>query len=348
MANLTQELRVVTYALITILLIGGGVTGCLPIPTASTPTPTFTPDVISYTVQVTGQGTGEGIPYAQIRLDLAGIAPLRATADTDGFARICVPISHLGEPAKLTVTATDYVACIRHIDLLKDLPEVVPLETEGDEPQPEPPPPDDTDDPAPEGHSEATPTAPSEPSTSATATLGASIFVCPDADSQVGGGVSAGEQVEVLGRSAVGNWFYIRDGQGVEGFVYAPRFNWQGDYESLPVVEPKTLCMPDTPAPPTQETNYDPLTMDLWENPGTGQCSDGGVWDKSIYICGHGGDGNYTYYWNGEKVGGPTSDSLSFNVHSVDAAIIGIGKVVSGDGQVVEQELYVRVPDCAK
>jgi len=175
----------------------------------------------------------------------------------------------------------------------------------------------------------------------ATANIGSSIYAAPASNSQVLGGISAGEQVPVLGRSAVGEWFYVRDDQGVEGFVYAPRFDWPGDYESLPVV-PSGIPKPSTYTPPPGPP-YPALEMDLWDI--SGRCS-GSTWYKSIYIQGHGGNGIYTYYWNGEKVAGPTSESYSFEVHSTGGAIIRTGKVVSGDGQEVERNLYVRKPDC--
>ncbi|HUW13020.1 MAG TPA: SH3 domain-containing protein, partial [Anaerolineae bacterium] len=177
----------------------------------------------------------------------------------------------------------------------------------------------------------------------ATAIQGASIYAAPASNSQVLGGISAGERVPVLGRSAYGRWFYVRDDQGVEGFVYAPRFDWPGDYKSLPVV-PSGVPVPATRTPPP-EPSYPALEMDLWDL--SGRCS-GGKWYKSVYFQGHGGNGVYTYYWNGERVAGPTSEDYSFEVESTDGAHIGTGKVVSGDGQVVERDLYIRAPDCAR
>jgi outer membrane protein assembly factor BamD (BamD/ComL family) len=178
----------------------------------------------------------------------------------------------------------------------------------------------------------------------ATAIQGASIFAAPAANSQVLGGISAGEHVPVLGRSAHGRWFYVRGDRGVEGFVYAPRFDWSGDYESLPVIAPSVTPVPATFTPPP-EPPYPALEMDLWDL--SGRCS-GGKWYKSVYVQGHGGNGVYTYYWNGEKVAGPTGESYTFEVQSIGGAMIGTGKVASGDGQVVERKLYIRAPDCAK
>jgi len=342
--KLTHRLRPVTYLTLSILLIGSQNLGCGPF------NDTPSPNDINYTVQVQAAGSGEDIQNANVRLDLAGKAPLRTNTDVDGFARICIDDSCAGQPARLTVTAPGYADYVLEIDVLEGLPAFIQLQKQGTlaatptkatsiSPSPTVSTPSPSATPVP---------IVCEPYCTATAKQDAGIFGEPNAESEKLGGVVEGEQVCVLGRSAIGRWLYIRDNQVVKGFVYAPWFNWQGDYESLPVIETTTPSAHNSPTPPVVKTYCPPLTMSLWENPGTGQCSDGGVWDKSIYICGHGGDGNYTYYWNGEIVGGPTSDNLSFNVHSVDAAIIGIGKVVSGDGQVVEQELYVHVPDCAK
>jgi hypothetical protein len=175
----------------------------------------------------------------------------------------------------------------------------------------------------------------------ATANIGASIYAAPASNSQVLGGISAGERVPVLGRSVVGEWFYVRDDQGVEGFVYAPRFDWPGDYESLPVV-PSGKPEPGPYTPPSGPP-YPALEMDLWDI--SGRCS-AGKWYKTVYIQGHGGNGVYTYYWNGKKVAGPTSEDYSFEVESTGGAMIGTGKVVSGDGQEIERKLYIRPPDC--
>ena len=172
---------------------------------------------------------------------------------------------------------------------------------------------------------------------------GSGIFAAPDANSQELGAVAVGEQVSVLARSAFGQWFYVWNDEVVKGFVYAPRFEWTGDYESLPVISDVTPA----PVPPLAGPPYASLEMDLWDV-GAGWCS-GGMWYKQVYIRGQGGNGVYTYYWNGEKVAGPlANEGYTFEVHSVDGAIIGTGKVVSGDGQEVVMALYIREPDCAQ
>ncbi|MFQ6101745.1 MAG: SH3 domain-containing protein [Anaerolineae bacterium] len=156
------------------------------------------------------------------------------------------------------------------------------------------------------------PTLTSTPDNVATAIQGASIFAAPcAADSQQLGGVSAGEQVTVLGRSEHGSWFYIRDDQSVEGFVYAPRFEWAGDYESLPIVPSSVTCPTATATPTIPPT---PLELELW--PLDGYCA-AGVSHRNVYMGARGDNGVFTYYWNDELKCGPlTNESCTFVVYS--------------------------------
>ncbi|MBN1815388.1 MAG: protein kinase [Anaerolineae bacterium] len=183
-----------------------------------------------------------------------------------------------------------------------------------------------------------TPTPISDTEATVSHPQGASIFAAPASSAQVLGSVSAGEIVEILGRSAYGNWFYVRNVRGVEGFAYRDRFKWSGHFESLPVKVP-----PSAPEPVVTEPEG-PLTMDLWDLP-DGWCS-GGMWYKRVYIAGHGGDGAYTYYWRGERLAGPLSEGYTFEVHSTGGALIGTGRVDSGAGQTVERDLYISPPSC--
>jgi len=196
-----------------------------------------------------------------------------------------------------------------------------------------------TPGPTPTPSSAPTPT----PDNVATARQGASIYAAPSSSSQVLGGVAAGEQVLILGRSASGDWFYVQDDAEVEGFTYAPRYEWGGDFESLPI-QPYTPVAAPTVAPPVVGPSP-PLTVDLWHLPWTAECEAG--WTMSVFIEGHGGNGVYTYYWNDEKVCGPLANSsCTFQVHSGSGAIAGEGAVVSGDGQRAEKELYIPPPNC--
>jgi hypothetical protein len=142
----------------------------------------------------------------------------------------------------------------------------------------------------------------------------------------------------VIGRSPAtyGEWFYVRNDEGVEGYSHSPRFDWAGDFDTLPEVAP-------TAAPVTRSPSN--LTLDIWDLPSTARCV-GGNWYKSIFMEARGGNGFYTYYWNDAWVGGPTSGSITFEVHGI-GAIIGNYRVVSGDGQVLADSFYVSGVECA-
>jgi hypothetical protein len=87
------------------------------------------------------------------------------------------------------------------------------------------------------------------------------------------------------------------------------------------------------------------LTLNLYPLPGT-RCETTAKY-RTVFIEGVGGNGRYTYYWNNQRVGGPIANGFAFEVSSSDgSAVIGIGKVVSGDGQVVEMELFVGDFSC--
>lgn len=327
---------------------------------------------LQYTVHVQDRITGSDVSRATVTVFIAGgAAPVSDITEDRGFARIPIDNSYKGQPATLVVEATGYKRCTRDINLTKDnLPEAVLLEP-ANVPLDNSSPPEDTHEPTsttavptatpepvptsaePTPTPEPTPTDTSPPTSipvpkdMAIAIESAGIFAAPDASSQLLGGVSEGEQVVVLGRSAYGEWFYIRDDQGVEGFVYAPRFDWSGDYESLPMRK-STVPLPNPSSTPTTAVSIRPLEMDLWQLPGTGRC-EGVGWYMSVYIQGRGGDGVYTYYWNEQKLAGPLSgESYSFELFSIEGAIVGTGKVVSGDGQAAEKGLYIPAPDCAQ
>jgi tetratricopeptide (TPR) repeat protein len=193
----------------------------------------------------------------------------------------------------------------------------------------------------------ATPTPTEAPPDLATAVQSSSIFEAPSATSRELAVIGVGETVAVLGRSASGGWFYVRDEQGVQGYAYAPRFEWPGDWESLPIQDAAGVPVSVTPSPgPASEGSYPPLTMDFWQLDGTVRCMES-VWYQSVWIRGQGGNGVYTYYRDGQLLAGPlTNEGYSFEVSSASGAIILKGRVVSGDGQAVEMDLYVPEPDC--
>ena len=75
-------------------------------------------------------------------------------------------------------------------------------------------------------------------------------------------------------------------------------------------------------------------------------CTPGG-WVATIFVEGHGGDCQYTYAWEGQVKGGPTSQSMTFQVKSAgwDTAIVGEASVTSA-GKIAKVELHVPHPEC--
>lgn len=200
----------------------------------------------------------------------------------------------------------------------------------------------------------ATPTETVTPEPSATVTvdvmttqalLSSSLFASPDANGQEVTFVGVGEEVQILGRSQYGDWLYVRTADYEEGFVYGPRFDWTGDYNTLQIVK-TSATVTNTPVAASCAGGGCPtLTMDIYDLPSP-RCAQGKI--RTIYIQGQGGNEIYTYYWNGGIVAGPLTDTgFGFDVTSPDgSAVIGRGKVVSGDGQTVEKELFVSNFSC--
>ncbi|MCB9008419.1 MAG: protein kinase [Ardenticatenaceae bacterium] len=195
----------------------------------------------------------------------------------------------------------------------------------------------------------ATTAATESESSPATALLSSSLYANPDSNSQEITFISVGEIVTVLGRSEIGDWFYVQNEAGQEGFVYGPRLEWAGDFEALTIVTGTAVSNSHSTSPASTNScagsACPALTMVLYPLPGT-RCTTSMKY-RTIYIQGDGGNNQYTYYWNGQKVGGPIADGFAFEVSSSDgSAVIGIGKVVSGDGQTAEVELFVSDFNC--
>ncbi|VAW43144.1 hypothetical protein MNBD_CHLOROFLEXI01-2830, partial [hydrothermal vent metagenome] len=180
---------------------------------------------------------------------------------------------------------------------------------------------------------------------SATALLSSSLFNTPSVDSQEITFIGVDEVVSVLGRSKTGDWFYVQTEDGQEGFVYGPRLAWSGNFEALQVVTTTAVSSSNPPANSCSGSACPTLTINLYPLPGT-RCEETMKY-RTVFIQGEGGDGHYTYYWNGQKVAGPMADGFGFEVSSPDgSAVIGTGKVVSGDGQIAELELFVSDFNC--
>ncbi len=177
----------------------------------------------------------------------------------------------------------------------------------------------------------------------ATALLPSSIFALPDTSATERAILETGDEVTVLGRSLTGNWFYVLNQEAVAGFVFGERLAWTGDFDALPQV----------PAAANNEAAQENcagsacprLRLDLYPLPGY-RC-EGGVSYRTVYMHGQGGNGRYTYYWNNKKMAGPLSEGFGFEVNNLAGdPVIGMGKVVSGDGQTAEKELFVSDFGC--
>lgn len=104
----------------------------------------------------------------------------------------------------------------------------------------------------------------------------------------------------------------------------------------------QTVTLPSPVQPATCAGG--PLQFDAW--PVTTACTPGG-WVATIFVQGHGGDCQYTYGWEGQVRGGPTPQSMTFEVHSAGwhTAIVGQA-FASSAGQTVKRGLFIPHPVC--
>ncbi|MCA9918049.1 MAG: protein kinase [Anaerolineales bacterium] len=181
----------------------------------------------------------------------------------------------------------------------------------------------------------------------ATALLSSSLYASPSSDAPEITFINVGESITVLGRSEFGEWFYVQTATEQQGFVYGPRLEWDGDFAALPIVSETAVASPTTNSSNNSCTGgiCPTLTLNLYPLPGT-RCELNAKY-RTVFIEGVGGNGQYSYYWNNQRVGGPIENGFAFEVSSTDGSpVIGIGKVISGDGQIIEMELYVSNFSC--
>ncbi|MBL1129695.1 MAG: serine/threonine protein kinase [Chloroflexi bacterium] len=203
----------------------------------------------------------------------------------------------------------------------------------------------------------AVPAQPATPTTQATTTpvavahLASSLFTEPDANAPEITFIGIGETVVVMGRSENGEWLFVENSEGAQGFVHAPRLDWAGQTDTLPVIETVVTTIPLSALSPTPTMTCQPggcplLSLDIYPI-NTPRCENN-IYYRTVFMLGHGGNGRYTYYWNGQKMAGPLlNNGFGFEVSSPDQSpVIGIGKIVSGDGQAVEKELFVSDFGC--
>ncbi len=117
------------------------------------------------------------------------------------------------------------------------------------------------------------------------------------------------------------------------------RLGWKQVGATGPVAGPTPI-----PATPPVVTAGGPLRLDAWP---VGSYCTGGGWVAQIFVEGYGGDGIYTYSWEGQVKGGPTPSSMVFEVKSASRGIGIVGEAaVTSAGQTAEVELFVAAPKC--
>lgn len=175
----------------------------------------------------------------------------------------------------------------------------------------------------------------------ATITQNASIFSAPDAGAAEVAVLEPDAVVWINGRSESGNWLYIADSEGNEGFVSTEFINWDGSIEGLTIRD-----RVETQAPPstsTQGPTSGNLTIDLFPL-GNAVCNDDGSWTQQVFIEGQGGTGEYTYLWDNTNLGTFTSAGMTFNVSSGGASVTVNGTVISGSLRASDQ-IFIN-PNC--
>ena len=169
------------------------------------------------------------------------------------------------------------------------------------------------------------------PGAYSTAIKQAGIFRQPYADpnllsaeSNLLGGVQVGESVRVIGQAVEPwpNWLYIhRDRENLEGFVWAPFFEWNS-------LEIGNLL-------------YAPF------------CASDGAKMAGFEIQMKGGNGYYTFLWEDQVVGvleWKETESYFVSWPLGESSKVGTLQVASGDGQHVnatKDEIYLTEPSCS-
>jgi serine/threonine protein kinase len=212
-------------------------------------------------------------------------------------------------------------------------------------PTPTPPPPTATSTathtPVPE------PTA--TPAPQAIARLSSSVFRGPTAQTEELAVVDIGAKVEILGRAdetKYGRWLYVRTGKDIMGFVYEPRFDYEVDWESLPLHEAQGVEVPP-PASARLKVTPGPLQIvHVW--PG-GTCNADGGWTAYFEVKISGGNGtSYAIFWDQQEVRytiKPEERDIAVFERPADRNLI-LGTVwVESGGERVGQEISAKKPD---
>jgi hypothetical protein len=70
-----------------------------------------------YQVHVQSSTHGDALVYAEVRIELGGLPPLRAVTDADGIARFILEPQFVGKPGRLVIQAAHYATVMLNIDL---------------------------------------------------------------------------------------------------------------------------------------------------------------------------------------------------------------------------------------
>ncbi len=194
----------------------------------------------------------------------------------------------------------------------------------------------------------ATPVPASTEAPRAVAHAAAGVFAAPNSTASLIGNVQSGHAATIIGRTSVGNWFYLQTDEGVRGFAYQPLFDWSGDFQSLPVVAAPTVVVQPTPAPLVQNTpSSDFIGIDFYPIPGdaNGHCSPAPGY--TLQINGLGELTPFEYYIDGALIyKGSGVFGYEYRYPGVQPNVQVIGMVKARDGRSVEQRLFLRRPNC--
>ncbi len=169
-------------------------------------------------------------------------------------------------------------------------------------------------------------------------TENANIYPAPDRNREPLAVLEEGTTVWINGRSETGNWLYITDIEGNEGFVDLDLIQWEGNIDGLTVKEEVALS-----APPPGTTSGD-LKINLYPLEDDLICNEDGSWTQKVYIGGEGGSGKYTYYWGNTNLGTFNNEGYAFDVSSGGASESVRGTVISGNLSATD-EIFLD-PDC--
>jgi len=171
-----------------------------------------------------------------------------------------------------------------------------------------------------------------------------SLFATPNLSGEELSVVDEGNSIVVLGRSEDGKWLFVGDGD-TAGFIFRDRLQWDGDVDGLSIFTHSSSDTDSEEETPVASNNITPLEFDLWPLAETAVCTTTG-WEQDIFFQGHGGNGIYAYYWDGNLIKGPTNSSHVYRLVSPGGSVTGFGRIESGGGLWKQATLFIEAPNC--